>query len=66
MKLLVGFETDFMLDAQMTYKITPVGGNPTNVGYPITSDLGTGGYPAYSPNQAITTNPILKLYKVLV
>ncbi|HOY40247.1 MAG TPA: hypothetical protein PLX60_00210 [Chitinophagales bacterium] len=50
MKLLVGFETDFMLDAQMTYKITPVGGNPTTVGYPI--DPTIGGYPSYTSNQS--------------
>jgi hypothetical protein len=48
MKLLVGFEADFLLNAQMKYVITPVGGNPTTVGYPI--DPSIGGYPAYSPN----------------
>ena len=48
MKLLVGFEADFLLNAQMKYVITPVGGNPTTVGYPI--DPSIGGYPTYSPN----------------
>ncbi len=48
MKLLVGFETDFLLSAQMTYKITPVGGVATPVAYPI--DPTIGGYPAYAPN----------------
>ncbi len=48
MKLLVGFEADFLLNAQMTYKITPPGGTAVQVGYPI--DPGIGGYPAYTPN----------------
>ncbi len=50
MKLLVGFETDFLLDAHMTYKITNVSGTTTTVGYPI--DPGIGGYPSYLPNQS--------------
>lgn len=48
MKLLVGFEADFLLNAQMKYKITPVGGKPTDVGYPILPSLG--GYADYAPN----------------
>lgn len=48
MKLLVGFEADFLLKAQMTYKIRPVGGQTTTVGYPI--DPAIGGFPAYTPN----------------
>ncbi|MBK9330123.1 MAG: hypothetical protein IPM95_12675 [Sphingobacteriales bacterium] len=50
MKLLVGFETDFLLNAQMTYKITNTSGTATPFGYPIEPSLG--GYPAYSPNQS--------------
>lgn len=50
MKLLVGFETDFLLSAQMTYKITPPNGNTTTFGYPI--DPSIGGYSAYWPNQS--------------
>ena len=48
MKLLVGFETDFLLTAQVSYKITPPGGTAVTVGYPI--DPGIGGYVAYKPN----------------
>lgn len=50
MKLLVGFETDFLLNAQMTYKITNVSGTTTTVGYPI--DPAIGGFPSYTPNQS--------------
>lgn len=50
MKLLVGFETDFLLQAGMTYKVTPPGGTATQIGYPV--DPSIGGYPAYSPNQS--------------
>ncbi len=51
MKLLVGFETDFLLNAQMNYKITnTTTGVTTPFGYPIEPSLG--GYPAYSPNQS--------------
>lgn len=48
MKLLVGFEADFLLNAQMKYNITPVGGTSTSVGYPI--NPGIGGYPDYASN----------------
>lgn len=50
MKLLVGFETDFLLQAQMNYKITPPNGTTTTVGYPI--DPSIGGYPSYYPNSS--------------
>jgi hypothetical protein len=50
MKLLVGFETDFLINAQMKYKITNASGNTTNMGYPI--DPSIGGFPAYTPNQS--------------
>lgn len=49
MKLLVGIETDFLLRADMTYKITPPNGQTTTMGYPI--DPSIGGYPGFSPNQ---------------
>src|SRR5665647_3582785 len=48
MKLLVGFETDFLLSATMSYKITNSSGVTNTVGYPI--DPAIGGYPAYTPN----------------
>ncbi len=48
MKLLAGFETDFLLNAQMSYKITPQGGSTVQVPYPINSV--DGGFSAYSPN----------------
>ena len=48
MKLLVGFEADFLLNAQMKYNITPVGGTSTSVGYPINPALG--GYADYTSN----------------
>lgn len=48
LKLLVGFETDFLLQAQMNYKITSANGVTQDVGYPINPALG--GYPAYTPN----------------
>lgn len=50
MKLLVGFETDFLINAQMKYTITPTNGTATVVGYPI--DPSIGGYPGYTPNQS--------------
>jgi hypothetical protein len=48
MKLLAGFEADFLLNAQMTYKITPPGGTAITEPYPI--DPAIGGYSAYQPN----------------
>ncbi len=48
MKLQVGFETDFLLDAKMNYSITPPGGATVNMPYPI--DPVIGGYSAYAPN----------------
>jgi hypothetical protein len=62
MKLLVGFETDFMLDAQIKYTVDLNNtGNIVNYGYPIPNVIpgyptpanSTGyGYPSYTPNQS--------------
>lgn len=48
MKLLVGFEMDFLLRAEMTYKVTPSGGTATQIDYPVDPEIG--GYPTYFPN----------------
>lgn len=49
MKLLVGFEADFLLNAQIKYTVDVNNtGNVQNYGYPIPA--GIGGYPGYSPN----------------
>ncbi len=51
MKLLVGVETDFLLNAQMKYKITTKGTTTANtMPYPIPASLG--GYPGYEPNNS--------------
>jgi len=50
MKLLVGFELDFLLNAQMKYYITNPGGTRTQMPYPI--DPSIGGYPGYTPNSS--------------
>ncbi len=56
MKLLVGFETDFLLQAQMNYTVDLKNtGNIKNYGYPIPYSInGTtiGGDKDYSPNQS--------------
>lgn len=49
MKLLVGFEVDFLLNAQIDYTVDYKNtGTIKNYGYPIPPALG--GYPAYTPN----------------
>ena len=51
MKLLVGFEADFLLNAQINYTIDwKNSGEIRNYGYPIAASHG--GYPSYSPNQS--------------
>lgn len=51
MKLLVGFETDFLLNAQIDYTVdVNNAGNIVNYGYPIPPAIG--GYPDYGPNQS--------------
>ena len=60
MKLLVGFETDFLLNAQITYKVDLNNtGDIKNYGYPIPANIGAPlpngaiyGYKDYSPNQS--------------
>lgn len=54
MKLLAGFELDFLLNAQMKYYITNPGGTRTQMPYPI--DPAIGGYSAYSPNSGSNYN----------
>ena len=63
MKLLVGFETDFLLAAKINYTVDLNNtGNIQNYGYPIGASIPNApgpispatsyGYPAYSPNQS--------------
>lgn len=51
MKLLVGFEIDFLLNAQIKYTVdVNNAGNLVDYGYPIPPAIG--GYPDYAPNQS--------------
>lgn len=60
MKLLVGFEVDFLLNAQINYTVDLNNtGDIKDYGYPIPAQIGTPlpngvtyGYPDYSPNQS--------------
>lgn len=65
MKLLIGFEVDVLLKANIEYRVDKDdAGTLYDYGYPLDATLG--GYPGYSPNPTDDYKSFTNQYKVLV